>query len=139
MTSRPERARLIHRHAWLWEPLEDDATFVLRTMFGAKAVYLDGRNVLCFCAGEEPWRGLLVPTDRAHHAALQADFPALAPHPILGKWLYLPEDAPTFERDATALVQLARARDPRVGITPQPKKARTRRRPPRATSHRPRK
>lgn len=125
MTSRPERARLIHRHAWLWEPLEDDPTFVLRTMFGAKAVYLDGRNVLCFCAGDEPWRGLLVPTDRTQHAALCADFPALAPHAVLGKWLYLPEDAPTFERDAVALVRLARIRDPRVGITPSVKKRRS--------------
>ncbi len=124
VTSRPERARLIHRHAWLWEPLEDDPTFVLRTMFGAKAVYLDGRNVLCFCAGDEPWRGLLVPTDRAQHAALQAEFPVLAPHAVLGKWLYLPEDAPSFEQDATALVRLARARDPRIGVVSQPKKRR---------------
>jgi hypothetical protein len=125
MSARPERARVIHRHAWLWEPLETDPTFVLRTMFGAKAVYLDGRNVLCFCAGDEPWRGLLLPTDRAHHAALCADFPALAPHAVLGKWLYLPEDAPSFERDATALVRLARARDPRLGIESRPKKSRT--------------
>lgn len=109
-------ARRIHRHAWLWEPLEADAGFVLRTMFGAKAVYLDGRNVLCFCAGEEPWRGVLVPTDRSHHASLQAEFPELAPHAVLGKWLYLPEEASSFERTAAALVALARRRDPRIGV-----------------------
>lgn len=129
MKRRETPIRKIHPHAWLWEPLEIDATFVLRTMFGAKAVYLDGRNVLCFCDGDEPWRGLLVPTDRAHHDALRAQFPALSPHPILGKWLYLPESADSFERDATALVRLARARDLRVGITP---KARNSRRPPAA-------
>lgn len=111
-----------HRHAWLWEPLEPEAGFVLRTMFGAKAVYLDGRLALCFCAGEEPWRGLLVCTDRDRHAALQADFPALTPHPILPKWLYLPETADAFERAATDLVRLVRHRDPRIGIQPQPRK-----------------
>lgn len=119
-----ESARLVHRHAWLWEPLEEDAGFVLRTMFGAKAVYLDGRNVLCFCAGEEPWRGVLVPTDRAHHDALRRDFPELAPHPVLGKWLYLPETSASFERTAAALVALARRRDPRIGVESKPRRRR---------------
>ena len=53
------RARPVHRHQWLWEPLEAEPGFVLRTMFGAKAVYLDGKLMCCFCAGEEPWRGML--------------------------------------------------------------------------------
>lgn len=112
----------MHRYQWLWEPLEDDATFVLRSMFGAKAAYLDGRMVLCFSAGDEPWRGVLVCTDRTQHEALIASIPALAPHAILPKWLYLPESAPTFERDAEKLVQLARKRDPRVGIEAKTKR-----------------
>lgn len=120
-----ERVRVVHRHAWLWEPLETEATFVLRTMFGAKAVYLDGRNVLCFCASAEPWCGLLLPTDRVHHAALQADFPSLQPHSVLGKWLYLPESAADFERTAAALVRLARARDPRLGVESRPRQRRS--------------
>ena len=128
MRERPEsalgRARPVHRHAWLWEPLESEPTFVLRSMFGAKAAYLDGRLMLCFCASEEPWCGVLVCTDRTQHAALRAEFPELAPHPILPKWLYLPEAADTFERAATRLVRLARQRDPRLGVTPKPKKSR---------------
>ena len=80
-----------HRYQWLWEPLETDPGFVLRAMFGAKTVYLDGKLVAGFVAKEEPWRGLLVCTERAHHAALTADFPELTPHPVLPKWLYLPE------------------------------------------------
>lgn len=111
--------RRVHRHAWLWEPLESDPAFVLRSMFGAKALYLDGKLMLCCCAGEEPWRGLLACTSRGHHAALQGDFPDLTPHPILPKWLYLPETADRFERDAAALVTLARRRDPRLGVQPQ--------------------
>lgn len=115
-------ARIVHRHAWLWEPLEAEPGFVLRSMFGAKAVYLDGKIVLCFSTGEEPWRGLLVPTDRAHHSALCAEFPVLRIHSILGKWLYLPESADNFERVAAALVRLVRQRDPRLGVVPPPKK-----------------
>lgn len=118
------RAKPVHRHQWLWEPLESEPAFVLRTMFGAKAVYLDGKLMCCFCAGEEPWRGMLVSTDRTRHAALQAEFPELTPHPILPKWLYLPETADRFERIATRLVSLARQRDPRIGIVPSPKKRR---------------
>lgn len=116
------KARAVHPHQWLWEPLEGDPTFVLRAMFGAKAAYLGGRLMLCFCASEEPWSGVLVCTDRSRQPALQADYPELAPHPILPKWLYLPETANTFERTAVRLVELARRRDPRIGVTPQPTK-----------------
>ena len=122
-----EKARIVHRHAWLWEPLESQPGFLLRSMFGAKAAYLDGRLVLCFCTGEEPWRGLLVPTDRAHHDSLRAEFPALVIHPILTKWLYLPETADAFERTGQTLVTLARRRDARLGVLPQPKKSRLKR------------
>ena len=130
MKSRPQRIRPVHRLAWLWEPLEADPTFVLRSMFGAKAAYLDGKLMLCFCAGAEPWRGVLVGTDRSHHAALRAEFPEFSPHPILAKWLYLPEAADNFERAATRLVSLALRRDPRIGVVPAPRKkapAKTRR------------
>ena len=123
-----DRVRTVHPHRWLWEPLEDEPTFVLRAMFGAKAVYLGGKLVLCFCASEEPWRGVLVCTERAHHAALRHEFPALTPHPVLPKWLYLPEATAAFERTATRLVELARARDPRLGVTPRPRKRSPRRR-----------
>jgi hypothetical protein len=106
--------------------LELDPTFVLRAMFGTKAVYLDGKIMLCFCAREEPWRGLLVATDQARQAALQQEFPDLAAHPILGKWLYLSEGADSFERVAQRLVGLVRRRDPRIGVRPKPRRGRSR-------------
>jgi len=127
--------RRVHPHDWLWEPLTADPTFVLRSMFGTKAVYLDGKIVLCFSARKEPWRGILVATDRSRHAALQHDFPSLGPHPILPKWLYLPESARDFEATARRLVNLARSRDPRIGVVPQPKKRRTARRRSRDRTH----
>lgn len=113
------RARRAHPHAWLWEPLESDVTFVLGAMFGTKVVYLDGRLALCFSAKAEPWRGILVCTSREHHASLMAQFPSLIPHAILPKWLYLAESADDFENVAGRLVSLARQRDPRIGVEPR--------------------
>lgn len=124
-------ARVVHRHAWLWEPLEGEPSFVLRAMFGAQAAYLDGKLMLCFCAGEEPWRGVLVATDRAHHTALLAEFPVLRVHSVLAKWLYLPESADAFESTATSLVALVRRRDPRLGVLPAKRKKRPARSRPR--------
>lgn len=115
-----DQIRSVHPHAWLWEPLEEDATFVLRAMFGAKAVYLGGKLVLCFVARVEPWRGVLVCTEKRHHESLMKEFPSLSAHPVLPKWLYLPESADDFERVAERLVALVRNRDPRIGVTPQP-------------------
>ena len=122
-----EKIRQPHRHEWLWEALEAEASFVLRSMFGAKAAYLDGKLMLCFCARAEPWRGVLVCTERSNHPALQAEFPVLSPHPILPKWLYLPESSERFEPTATRLVTLARRRDPRLGVSPKPTKTRVKR------------
>ena len=111
-----------HRYEWLWEPLETDPGFELRAMFGAKTAYLDGKLMCAFIAKEEPWRGLLVCTERIQHVSLVADFPELIPHPVLPKWLYLPESADSFEKAAAKLVELARCRDPRIGVLPRPRK-----------------
>jgi hypothetical protein len=116
------KPKRVHPYQWLWEPLERDSTFVLRPMFGGKAAYLDGRLMLYFTAKTEPWRGMLVCTDRIHHEALMAEFVELSPHPILPKWLYLPESTDRFEPVAERLVALANRRDPRLGVSPRPKK-----------------
>jgi hypothetical protein len=116
------RVRRVHPLAWLWEPLESDPSFELGAMFGTKVVYLAGRLVLCFAAKEEPWRGVLVCVERENHASLMSQFPLLSPHPILAKWLYLPEARDGFERIAEQLVALVGERDPRIGIVPQPSK-----------------
>ena len=118
----PERVRIVHRLAWLWEPLEADVTFELGSMFGTKVVFIGGRLVLCFATKEEPWRGLLVCTDRVHQESLMNDFPGISPHPVLPKWLYLPESHLRFERTAERLVEAVRQRDPRIGIVPGQKK-----------------
>lgn len=111
-----------HPYAWVWEPLESEASFVLRSTFGGKSVYLHGKLMLYFHAGDEPWHGMLVCTDRVHHASLLAEFPELLPHPVLGKWLYLSESSDAFERVAGRFILLARRHDPRIGVLPQPRK-----------------
>lgn len=113
----------VNRHRWLFEALEDLPTFQERRMFGSLAGYFNGLLVLALCDGEEPWRGVLVPTERDSHPALLAEFPALAPHPVLGKWLYLPEAAASFERDAQSIIERIRRLDPRIGVLPERKRA----------------
>jgi hypothetical protein len=116
------RGKPVNRYLWLAEPLADNPTFVDRPMFGGRAIYFDGRMVLYLAAKREPWRGVLVTCERDHHTSILAEFPALRPHKILPKWLYLPESADTFERDAQAIVQCIKRLDPRFGIVPLAKK-----------------
>lgn len=117
------RARPVHRHLWLIDPLVEDPTLIIRAMFGGKAVYFRGRFILFLVDKEEPWRGVLIPTERSHQPSLITDFPAVSPHPVLPKWLYLPETADSFETDASQLVTLAQRDDDRVGIIPPQKRA----------------
>jgi hypothetical protein len=123
----PARARKPpHPFEWLAEPLLAEPSFILKSWFGGRTIMLHGQHQLFLSAQGEPWQGLLVCTFHEHQPSLCAEFPSLAPHPILKKWLYLPERHEQFERDAQLLVQRVRARDPRIGITPSPgKKSKT--------------
>jgi hypothetical protein len=104
---------------WLFEPLEEDPRFVQRKFFSFDAAYLDGRLYLALANGKEPWNGLLVCTAHEHHAAITGEFPQLASHEVLGKWLYLSVSHPEFESVATELVAMARKRDSRLGVESQ--------------------
>ena len=121
---RPRPVKAEHPLQWLADPLADEPTFVLKSWFGGRTIMLHGNHQLFLTTQGEPWQGVLVCTFHEHHESLRAEFPSLGQHPVLGKWLYLPESAETFERDAKRLVQLVRARDPRLGIPPSPKKKR---------------
>ena len=91
------RAR-VRPFEWLIEPFFDDPSFVVRPMFGAHACYLRGRLVLVLAGRhQEPWHGILVPTEREHHESLRRELPALTPHEVLGKWLYLSASGDSFE------------------------------------------
>jgi hypothetical protein len=107
---------------WIFESLEDDPRFVLRKLFSFDAAYLDGRLYLAAAGGKEPWNGLMVCTGREHHESIRRQFPQLASHEVLGKWLYLSQTHPDFEKIAIELAGMARKRDPRLGVEAKPRK-----------------
>jgi hypothetical protein len=108
--------------AWILEAFEGDPTYASRRMFGCDVAYIDG--LLCVGATDrvEPWNGLLVCTSQPFHAGLMEEMPALRPHPVIGKWLYVPQDDAAFEPTVEKVTALVLARDPRVGVEPTPRK-----------------
>lgn len=122
--TRARAARPEHPLQWLADLLSDEPSFELKAWFGGRTIMLEGRHRLFLSAQGEPWQGVLVCTFHEYQESLRAELPALSPHPILKKWLYLPESAETFERDAKRLVELVRARDLRIGIEPSRRKRR---------------
>jgi len=121
---RAKAVKAEHPFQWLAEPLLNEPTFVLKSWFGGRSIMLRGMHQLYLTSQGEPWQGVLVCTFHEHQPSMLAEFPSLKQHPILKKWLYLPESSETFERDAQRLVKLARAGDPRLGIPPSPRKKR---------------
>jgi hypothetical protein len=112
-----------HPLRWVVEPLQDEPSYLEKAMFGCRGCYLQGRLVLVLASrGKEPWKGLLVPTEKKHHGALQVELPDLGVHPMLEKWLYLPEETEDFEDTASRLVDLITEEDPRVGVLPKPRR-----------------
>ncbi|VVD72801.1 hypothetical protein [Pandoraea fibrosis] len=109
---------------WIFEPFENAETYLPRKMFGADAAYVHGLQCLAVIDRDAPWDGLLVCTSREHHASLIAEMPALRPHPVLGKWLYLPQSEVEFESVARHLTARVLAGDPRIGVEPKPRKPR---------------
>ncbi|MGO4762035.1 hypothetical protein AB4120_05790 [Cupriavidus sp. 2KB_3] len=109
---------------WIFDAFERDPSYIRKRMFGSDAAYLDGNLCLIAADRDDPWNGLLVCTSQEHHAALIADMPALRPHPVLGKWLYVPQADPAFEESADWLVARVLERDARVGVEPKPSRRR---------------
>jgi hypothetical protein len=119
---RPKAVKAEHPLQWLADPLLNEPSFVLKSWFGGRTLMLNGMHQLFLTTQGEPWQGVLVCTFHEHQESLLADFPFLRQHQILKKWLYLPESSETFEADAKRLVQRVKARDPRFGIPPSPRK-----------------
>lgn len=107
---------------WIFDAFERDPTYISKRMFGSDAAYIDGMLCLVAADRDEPWNGLLVCTSKERHAALIDEMPALKPHPVLGKWLYVRQDDPEFESIAERMTELVLARDERVGVEPKPRR-----------------
>ena len=121
-TARPKVGKVEHPLEWLAEPLLKEPTFQLKAWFGGRTIMLNGKHQLFLTTQGEPWQGVLVCTYHEHQESLRREIASLQSHPVLGKWLYLPESTESFERDAKRLVQLARRGDPRIGVLPSPRK-----------------
>ncbi len=111
------KGRRAHPFQWVVEPLLEKPSYIQKAMFGCIGCYLHGRLVLVLAAREsQAWNGLLIPTDKELHRSLRRDHKNLIIHPILKKWLYLPETYDDFEEAALAIVESILANDPRIGV-----------------------
>jgi hypothetical protein len=111
------KSRKRHRYQWVLDALCEQPSFFQKRMFGSEACYLHGRLVLALTSGaDEPWRGILVPTSKVHHRSLRQEFSGLQVHPVLRKWLYLPEVFDDFEETANSLIDRIVANDIRIGV-----------------------
>jgi len=115
-----------HPLIWIAEPLMEAPGYLERSMFGCLALYLHGRLVLVLADGEEPWNGLLVPTDHRFHESICREFPGTVQHPVLKKWLYLPLGCEDFESSAAEIAEAARIGDERFGVEPKERKTKKR-------------
>jgi hypothetical protein len=110
-------------HEWILDAFAAHPTFFARGMFGSLAAYLHGRQMLLLVeptkSGRWNWRGVLVCTDYANHASIQADFPALTPHDVLRKWLFIDSTREEFESTMEAVAKRIAGNDPRFGILPR--------------------
>lgn len=110
-------------HEWILEPFVEHPTCFTKSMFGGLAVYLFERQMLLLVeptkSGRWKWHGVLVCTAFEHHAAIQAEFPALKPHDFLRKWLFIDSTHDDFESTMAAVAQYMARNDRRFGILPR--------------------
>jgi len=111
---------------WVVESIIDEPSYIDRAWFGCRAIYLHGRLMLVLSSGEEPWNGLLIATEHEFHYSIRNDFEYVVQHPVLRKWLYLPEAAEDFETVAMDIVESIRLGDKRFGVEPKERKRKQR-------------
>ncbi len=119
MPSSRRRMKKQHPLQWLFEPLMEEPSYLEKPMFGCQACYLHGRLALVLADGDEPWNGLLIPTDHQFHDAIRQDFKDVIRHPVLKKWLYLSQSSEDFETVASDIVEAVRVDDLRFGVEPR--------------------
>ena len=115
---------------WILEAFAGRPTFCTKRMFGGLAAYLHDRQMLVLVeptkTGRWKWHGVLVCTGFEHHASIQDDFPALKPHRVLRKWLFIDSSHQDFESTIEAVAKRMSRNDQRFGILPRSGKPRGR-------------
>jgi hypothetical protein len=117
--SKKKKKPKTHPLLWVVESLMEEPSYLEKSMFGCLAIYLHGRLILVLASGEEPWDGLLIPTEHQFHDAIQKEFRDVVQHSVLKKWLYLPEATEDFETVASDIVEAVRMNDQRFGVEPK--------------------
>ena len=111
---------------WILQIFEGHPSFFSKRMFGGLAVYLFGRQMMLLVeptkTGRWRWHGVLICTEHAHHAAIINEFPILAPHIVLKKWLYIDSNHEDFESTLERVANAISRDDPRFGIHPRPRR-----------------
>ena len=108
---------------WVLEAFEGHSTFFTKRMFGGLAAYLFERQMLVLVeptqTGRWRWHGVLVCTDHAHHDSIRAEFPALTPHSVLRKWLFVDSTHDDFASTMERVSGRMAKNDGRFGIQPR--------------------
>jgi len=126
MTSPSKKKKPQNQLRWVVEAIMEEPSYIDRAWFGCRAIYLHGRLMLVLCSGEEPWNGLMIATEHELHASIRQEFTNVVQHPVLKKWLYLPEASEDFESVSSGIVEAIRIGDQRFGVEPQERKSRKR-------------
>jgi hypothetical protein len=124
MTSKSKKKPPQNPLLWVVDPIMEEPSYINRAWFGCRAIYLHGRLMLVLCSGEEPWNGLLIATDHEFHDSIRQEFENVVQHPVLKKWLYLPENSEDFEPVSSEIVEAVRIGDQRIGVEPKERKRR---------------
>src|SRR5262245_23768046 len=110
---------------WIFQAFEKHHSFFTKRMFGGLAAYLFGRQMLVLVeptkTGRWKWHGVLICTELAHQPAIIDEFPQLAPHDVLKKWLYIDSRHEEFELTMERVAEAIVRDDPRFGIDPHPR------------------
>jgi len=113
----------IFDNQWIFAAFENHPSFFTKRMFGGLAAYLFGRLMLILVepvkTGRWNWHGVLICIEHAHRASIVEDFPVLAPHEVLRKWLYIDSRHNDFESTMERLADAIRRNDLRFGVRPK--------------------
>jgi hypothetical protein len=108
---------------WILDAFEEHPTFFTKRMFGGLAAYLFERQMLVLVeptkTGRWKWHGVLICTGHEHQPSIRAEFPALAPHAVLRKWLFVDSRHPKFESTMEGVAGRIAKNDARFGIVPR--------------------
>lgn len=117
---------------WIFEAFDGHPGFFTKRMFGGLAAYLHERLMLILVeptkTGRWKWHGVLICTSFEDQPSIRADFPALAPHEALRKWLWVDSKHDDFEQTLEGVARCMARNDPRFGILPKATSGKSRRR-----------